>query len=1280
MKSFRSWRSRKTLDHSLDATLPARKDDTYEEIVMRSGMSSSTSLAAPPTHATSLPHSSTHTSQTATTTTSTTTTTTAAAFTSAANATNVKLRRMNGGSRRVFVNLPLPKYELRKNGKPKNEFVSNKVRTSRYTVWSFAPKNLFEQFRRAANMYFLAMAILQLIPYFGVDSPALTLLPICVVVAITAIKDGFEDYQRHKVDARYNGNVSYTLIGYQNTNYAPDAELPSSLSRPLWKRLTQKKDNTPAESNQQEQQRGVFGRSFSMDVRVGDFIFLRNGDSCPADALLLSSSDPSGLCFVETKDLDGETNLKPRHGIDDLSHVQSGVECLDDVRLYVEAGPPTPDLYSFEGTVVLVDKNDDGKLIERKKIPIDIDNLVLRGHVVRNTQWAIALVLYTGTESKIIQNSGETPSKRSRIEKDMNRHVIISFIVLFILCLVCAIMAGFQKAQDDNDAGGSLYSRQTESPAFVGFTNFWSALIIFNSIIPISLYVSIEFVKTFQAYFIWSDLDMYDEATDATCVPKSWNLSDDLGQVEYLFSDKTGTLTRNIMEFRECTIGGKRYGNNGFAPETEGARGARLRREKEEQQKSAVFEEDNMSARANLLLPTMDEQQRANNDEDSHDSDHTSDAMAESNTDRIREFFLLLSLCHTVVVDKLDKDGKTQIVYKAESPDEAALVSAAKNAGFTFLSRQNKDLLVDVLGTEYTFELLNVLEFNSTRKRMSVIVRRPQPWNDIVLYCKGADNVIMERLAPSQEAVIRQTQHDIDQYSNDGLRTLMLGYRTLDPETYEKWNAELEAASTAADNRVAKMEAVQDTIEHDLHLLGATGIEDKLQEGVPQCIEDLRHAGIKVWVLTGDKLETAINIGYASNLLDNGMHLWTLKGSGANVNEVTQDIASRPEETHALIIEGSALTHLFDTPELKRSLLQLALMCKSVVCCRVSPLQKALVVEMVRQGQDVVTLAIGDGANDVSMIQAANIGVGITGQEGVQASMAADYAIAQFRFLQKLLLVQGHWNYHRISEMILNFFYKNTMWVLPSLWYQIYSRFSGNLFYDYSFLQLYNVIFTVAPVVVLGASDQDITASYLRRYPQVYQVGIDHKLYTQRRFWLYFSDAIWQSLVVFYAFYFLYDNNDPNPNGHPASMLQFSSAVAITAIVAANLVPGFNTYYWTWFQFFFISLELLVTFLFTLIYGLFPSVDIYGMGNMLFGGGSFWLTFLLAVTVALMPRYLVSFVRQWWFADVMHTVRHIENYEKRQRRKKRRQENKVDEGIVADTQEKEHRWWRGSLF
>lgn len=723
-------------------------------------------------------------------------------------------------------------------------------------------------------------------------------------------------------------------------------------------------------------------------------------------------------------------------------------------------------------------------------------------------------------------------------------------------------------------------------------------------------------------------------------------MSDDLGQVEYIFSDKTGTLTRNIMEFRECTVGGTRYGDNGFSPESEGARGARLRKEKENANANNP-EEEHQPIDSTPNTPQMidiDEDPLDNNDEKQAGEENkekrqeiikkyesslknifepkyssldvnrlsfadpqlfedmkTADMNSKNddgNSNTIKEFFLLLALCHTVVIEKIDKEGKViedededededakpqpkisdedhaeknhqqdaqennaegskngkqniaqsignkvrvskskllkvpglqslkkknkhkddrrssrgqefdsitekdntsdkvdntvevQIDYKAESPDEAALVNAAKNAGFTFIKRKGNILTVDVLGKEYDFELLDVLDFNSDRKRMSVILKRPEPWNDIVLYCKGADNVISERLDDKDQDgdIVDKTFEDVEAFSNNGLRTLMLSYRILDNSEYEKWKKEMDEASTSSEKRSEKIAEIQEKIEVNLKLLGATGIEDKLQEGVPQCIEDLRKAGIKVWVLTGDKLETAINIGYASNLLDGDMKLWTVRGS-EDAKKVLQSLTETADQLdkvqaeyekdtennrlpreNALIIEGSALTHVFETSESKEKLLDIAIRCKSVVCCRVSPLQKALVVQLVRKYHNVVTLAVGDGANDVSMIQVANIGVGIAGQEGVQASMAADYAIGQFRFLHKLLLVQGHWSYSRIAEMILTFFFKNVFWVFPALWYQIYSAWSGNIFYDYSFLQLYNIIFTVAPVVILGKS------------------------------------------------------------------------------------------------------------------------------------------------------------------------------------------------------------------
>jgi phospholipid-translocating ATPase len=330
----------------------------------------------------------------------------------------VKLRRIPEGGRRIFVNLPLPKTERTAQGHPKRHYASNRTRTSKYTLLTFVPKNLFYQFSRLANVYFLGMAILQLLPYFGINSPVLTLLPICSVLVISAVKDAFEDYQRHVLDNKFNTQSSYTLAGYHNVNFAAKTR--------SWFGGKHEPTVVP------EELQGKFHHSYSQDVRVGDFLLLRNGDKVPSDCVLLASSDETGVCYVETKDLDGETNLKPRQSMLDTMHVQSGQECLD-LHFYVESEAPHPNLYQFEGTLVLLGKptkeNDEDPRVstsnweEKKKAPMTIDNMLLRGHVIRNTRWIIANVIFTGTDTKIMLNSGETPTKRSEIEKELNEEV-----------------------------------------------------------------------------------------------------------------------------------------------------------------------------------------------------------------------------------------------------------------------------------------------------------------------------------------------------------------------------------------------------------------------------------------------------------------------------------------------------------------------------------------------------------------------------------------------------------------------------------------------------------------------------------------------------------------------------------------------------------------------------------------------------------------------------------------------------------------------------------------
>jgi phospholipid-transporting ATPase len=441
----------------------------------------------------------------------------------------------------------------------------------------------------------------------------------------------------------------------------------------------------------------------------------------------------------------------------------------------------------------------------------------------------------------------------------------------------------------------------------------------------------------------------------------------------------------------------------------------------------------------------------------------------------------MMAVCHGVIPEK-SPNAPDGIVYQSASPDETALVEGVRNLGFFFNARKPRSITVNINGTDKTYEMLAVNEFNSTRKRMSVLIRDPA--GKIKVLVKGADTVIIERLSPN-DPYLEVTNDHLVNYATIGLRTLCLASRDVSEDEYVKWKQAYDAASVSLENRSEKLDQAAELIETKLNLLGATAIEDKLQEGVPETISILMEAGIKLWVLTGDKQETAINIGYSSKLITPSMEVLicneeTLESTKKNLESILDRVLKTMRETKpfitlnwwkrfmrnvrrsdlgkfskiyghdanamVLVIDGKSLRFALE-PSISKIFLQLVLLCKSVICCRVSPLQKALVVMLVRSNvARTVTLAIGDGANDVTMIQAANVGVGISGLEGLQAARSADFSIGQFRFLRKLLLVHGGWSYSRITKVIVFSFYKNITLYLLQLWYATNNQFSGSVY------------------------------------------------------------------------------------------------------------------------------------------------------------------------------------------------------------------------------------------
>ncbi|XP_068960897.1 phospholipid-transporting ATPase IF isoform X2 [Petaurus breviceps papuanus] len=1037
------------------------------------------------------------------------------------------------------------------------KFIDNRIISSKYTVWNFVPKNLFEQFRRVANFYFLIIFLVQLM----IDtptSPVTSGLPLFFVITVTAIKQGYEDWLRHKSDNEVNGAPVYVVRS------------------------------------------GGLVKTRSKNIRVGDIVRIAKDEIFPADLVLLSSDRGDGSCHVTTASLDGETNLKTHVAVPETAVLQT-VAKLDTLIAVIECQQPEADLYRFIGRMIL------NQQMEEIVRPLGPESLLLRGARLKNTKEIFGVAIYTGMETKMALNYKSKSQKRSAVEKSMNTFLIIYLIILISEAIISTILKYTWQAEEKWDE--PWYNQKTEhqrnSSKILRFiSDFLAFLVLYNFIIPISLYVTVEMQKFLGSFFIGWDLDLYHEETDQKAQVNTSDLNEELGQVEYVFTDKTGTLTENEMQFRECSINGIKYQeiNGRLVPEGPTP---------ESSEGLAYFRSlAHLSTSAHLAISS------------------------ENETELIREqdlFFKAVGLCHTVQISSGQPDGlgdgpwhpsaaSSQLEYYAASPDEKALVEAAARIGVVFMGSIEETMEIKTLGKLERYKLLHVLEFDSDRRRMSVIVQSPS--GEKLLFSKGAESSILPNCVGGE---IEKTRIHVDEFALKGLRTLCVAYRRFTPEEFEEVDRRLFAARTALQQREEKLAEAFHFIERELLLLGATGVEDRLQDKVRETIEALRMAGIKIWVLTGDKHETAISVSLSCGHFHRTMNILELvnQKSDSECAEQLRRLARRIAEDHViqhgLVVDGSSLS--LALREHEKIFMDVCKSCCAVLCCRMAPLQKAKVIRLIKiSPEKPITLAVGDGANDVSMIQEAHVGIGIMGKEGRQAARNSDYAIARFKFLSKLLFVHGHFYYIRIATLVQYFFYKNVCFITPQFLYQFYCLFSQQTLYDSVYLTLYNICFTSLPILIYSLLEQHVHPHVLQSKPSLYRDISKNSHLSIKKFLYWTILGFSHAFIFFFGCYFLiWEDISVLGNGQMFGNWTFGTLVFTVMVITVTVKMALETHFWTWINHVVTWGSIVFYFAFSLFYGgiFWPFLDIYFVFIQLLSSGSAWFAIILIVVTCL---------------------------------------------------------------
>lgn len=907
-------------------------------------------------------------------------------------------------------------------------YPSNAICNRKYSLVSFIPKVLFEQFRFFLNLYFLVIAMTQFLPQLKIGYLYTYWGPLTFVIVVTMMRELYDDVKRYIRDKEVNVQQYYKLT---------------------------KKGRVPVSSS---------------DIQVSDVVIVEKDQRVPADMVLLRTTEKNGACFVRTDQLDGETDWKLRIAVASCQALGSD-EDLFSVEASVFAEKPQKCIYNFVGTLSMLGGG--GK--ERKEEPLGVEN-TLWANTILASGTALGLVIYTGTETRSVLNTSGVRSKVGLVDLEINRLTKILFVSMIALAIAMLALKGFSA---------------------LWYVFLFRYVILFSYIIPISLRVNLDMGKVVYSWMIQRDSAIPDTVVRSSTIPE------ELGRIEFLLSDKTGTLTQNEMVFRKLHLG------------------------------SVAFTQESMSELKLHLQFALSKNNRP------------SIGKQLEGGGQLVECVKALALCHNVTpvvecsgdtagvqiggqngVDVQDtevvvfqKEMVTppirHITYQASSPDEVALVKWTESVGLALVERDLTSLCLETPdGQHLRYDILQIFPFTSETKRMGIIVRDTGS-GQIIFYMKGADVVMASKVQYND-----WVEEECGNMAREGLRTLVVGKKVLTEDQYASFEICYKQAKLSVSDRASQVNAVLQSLEENMELLCLTGVEDQLQTDVRPTLELLRNAGIKVWMLTGDKMETATSIALSSRLIARTQNIYSFKQVSSR-SEVHNELNSfRRKNDYALVISGDSLQLCLEHYEVE--FVDVACQCPAVICCRCSPTHKAQIVNLLQRHTKRPVCAIGDGGNDVSMIQAANVGIGILGKEGKQASLAADFSITHFSHVSRLLVWHGRNCYKRSAALSQFVIHRGLIISVMQALFSAVFYFAAVPLYEGILMVGYATIYTMAPVFSM-VLDEDVSPDIALMYPELYRELMKGRALSLKTFFVWVLISIYQGGVIMLLGFLLFE-------------------------------------------------------------------------------------------------------------------------------------------------------------